>query len=62
MTSAEYFFSMNSLNEFKRMINNLTEENLSELCEQFLFDHEGAMKTLSKYCNWCFIIYYDFNY
>ena len=42
---------MNSLNEFKIMINNLTEENLSELCEQFLFDHEGAMKTLSKYCN-----------
>ena len=41
---------MNSLNEFKTMINNLTEENLSELCEQFLFDHEGAMKTLSKYC------------
>tara|TARA_Y100001968_G_scaffold249240_1_gene233953 strand:+ start:1190 stop:1456 length:267 start_codon:yes stop_codon:yes gene_type:complete len=41
---------MNSFNDFKNMINNLNEENLSELCEQFLFDHEGAMKTLSKYC------------
>ncbi len=33
------------------MIHNLSEENLSELCEQFLFDHEGAMKILSKYCS-----------
>ena len=41
---------MNSFNEFKKMINNLNEDNLSELCEQFLFDHEGAMKLLSKYC------------
>ena len=42
---------MNTFNEFKQMINNLNEENLSELCEQFLFDHEGAMKILSKYCS-----------
>ena len=42
---------MNSFNDFKKMINNLQEENLSELCEQFLFDHEGAMKRLSQYCN-----------
>ena len=42
---------MNSFNDFYQMINNLNEENLSELCEQFLFDHEGAMKILSKYCS-----------
>ena len=42
---------MNSFNDFKKMINNLNEDNLSELCEQFLFDHEGAMITLCKYCN-----------
>ena len=42
---------MSTFNDFKRMINNLNEENLSELCEQFLFDHEGAMKMLTKYCN-----------
>tara|TARA_B100001250_G_scaffold406180_1_gene424811 strand:- start:2133 stop:2399 length:267 start_codon:yes stop_codon:yes gene_type:complete len=41
---------MNNFNDFKKMIDTLNEENLSELCEQFLFDHEGAMKTLSKYC------------
>ena len=40
-------------NDFKKMINNLNEDKLSELCEQFLFDHEGAMKTLSKYCTDC---------
>ena len=33
------------------MINNLKKENLSELCEQFLTDHEGAMMILSKYCS-----------
>ena len=42
---------MNSFTDFKNMINNLDKENLSELCEQFLFDHEGAMKLLSKYCS-----------
>ena len=41
---------MNTFNDFKKMINNLNEDNLSELCEQFLTDHEGAMKVLSKYC------------
>ena len=34
---------MNDFNDFKSMINNLSEENLSALCEQFLFDHVGAM-------------------
>ena len=42
---------MNCFNDFQQMINNLNEENLSELCEQFLTDHEAAMKTLSKYCS-----------
>ena len=40
---------MNGFNDFQEMINNLNEENLSELCEQFLTDHETAMKILSKY-------------
>ena len=42
---------MSTFTDFKKMINNLNEENLSELCEQFLTDHEGAMKILSKYCS-----------
>ena len=41
---------MNGINDFRMMINNLNEEKLSELCEQFLTDHEAAMKILSKYC------------
>ena len=41
---------MENYNDFYKMINNLNEEKLSELCEQFLFDHEAAMKTLFKYC------------
>ena len=36
---------------WEKVINNLTKENLSELCEQFLTDHQGAMKRLSKYCS-----------
>ena len=42
---------MSTFTEFKGMIKNLNKENLSELCEQFLTDHEGAMKTLSKNCS-----------
>ncbi len=41
---------MSSFNDFKKMINHLSEEKLSELCEQFLTDHDGAMKILSRYC------------
>ena len=41
---------MNCFNDFQKMINNLKDENLSELCEQFLTDHEAAMKILSRYC------------
>ena len=42
---------MSTFNDFKKMINNLNEENLSELCEEFLTNHEAAMNILSKYCN-----------
>ena len=42
---------MSNFIEFKEMINNLNEDKLSELCEQFLTDHEGAMKILSNYCS-----------
>ena len=41
---------MSNFNDFKTMINNLNADNLSELCEQFLTDHEGAMIILNKYC------------
>ena len=41
---------MTEVNEFRGMINDLKIEKLSEICEQFLFDHEGAMKTLSECC------------
>ena len=42
---------MSTFTEFQKMLNNLNKKNLSELCEQFLTDHEGAMKMLSKYCS-----------
>ena len=42
---------MDGFHDFHKMINNLNEEKLSELCEQFLTDHEAAMKSLSEYCN-----------
>ena len=41
---------MNRFNDFKKMLVNLSEDKQTELCEQFLTDHEGAMKILSKYC------------
>tara|TARA_B100000579_G_C22629728_1_gene755977 strand:+ start:512 stop:778 length:267 start_codon:yes stop_codon:yes gene_type:complete len=42
---------MTNINEFREMINGLEREDLSEICEQFLFDHEGAMIKVSEYCN-----------
>ena len=42
---------MDGFNDFKKMINNLNEDKLSELCEQFLTDHESAMHKLTKYCS-----------
>tara|TARA_B100000965_G_scaffold404637_1_gene436037 strand:+ start:8897 stop:9163 length:267 start_codon:yes stop_codon:yes gene_type:complete len=50
---------MSSFDDFKAMINKLHEDNLSELCEQFLTDHEEAMKILVKYCNDYGLIYDD---
>ena len=41
---------MSNIIQFKEMIKGLKSEILSEICEQFLFDHEGAMKTLTEYC------------
>ena len=41
---------MSNINKFKEMIKDLKSEVLSEICEQFLFDHEGAMKVLTEYC------------
>ena len=41
---------MSNFNQFKEMIKDLKSEVLSEICEQFLFDHEGAMRVLSDYC------------
>ena len=42
---------MNGFNDFQKMINNLNEEKLSELCEKFLTDHDSAMEILSNYCS-----------
>ena len=42
---------MSTFNDFKKMINNLNSDKLSELCEQFLTDHESAMTILSNYCS-----------
>ena len=41
---------MSNINQFKEMIKDLKSEVLSEICEQFLFDHEGAMRVVSEYC------------
>ncbi len=41
---------MSNIIQFKEMIKNLKSEVLSEICEQFLFDHEGAMRVLSDCC------------
>ena len=42
---------MSDINQFRKMIKNLNSEVLTEICEQFLYDHEGAMKTLNEQCN-----------
>ena len=41
---------MTNIDQFRVMIKNLKTDILSDICEQFLFDHEGAMKKVSKYC------------
>ena len=40
---------MLSLEEFRQMIKSLDEESLAELCEQFVYDHEGAIKATIKF-------------
>ena len=42
---------MSNIIQFKAMIKDLKSEVLSEICEQFLYDHEGAMRVLLEYCN-----------
>ena len=42
---------MSNIIQFKEMIKDLRSEVLSEICEHILFDHEGAMRVLSDYCN-----------
>ena len=41
---------MSNINQFREMIKDLKSDVLSEICEQFLFDHEGAMRVLLEYC------------
>ena len=42
---------MGNFHDFKKMINSLNEESLSELCEEFLTNHESAMNILFDHCN-----------
>ena len=42
---------MSTFNDFIKIINNLTNENPSEFCEQFLSDHESTMKVLFNSCS-----------
>ena len=42
---------MSNFNDFQKMIKNLNDENLSELCEEFLTNHEAAMDILFKHCS-----------
>ena len=49
---------MSNIIQFKEMIKELKSEVLSEICEQFLFDHEEAMRVLSECCR-NFGIYID---
>ena len=48
---------MCNFNDFQKMIKNLSEEKLSELCEEFLTNHEAAMNTLIKHCSDSGLIY-----
>ena len=40
---------MSNFNDFQKMIKNLNDEKLSELCEVFLTNHDVAMNMLFKY-------------
>ena len=41
---------MSNIYEFRRMIKGFNSDILSEICEQFVFNHEAAMRTLTDYC------------
>ena len=41
---------MSNINQFREMIRSLNTDVLKEICEQFLFDHESAMRTLTEHC------------
>ena len=40
---------MSTFDDFRNMISNLNPEKLSELCEEFLTNHDAAMNMLFKY-------------
>ena len=40
---------MATLEEFRAMINDLDKDLLAELCEQFVYDHQGAIKATIKF-------------
>ena len=42
---------MSNFNDFQKMIHSLNKEKLSELCEEFLTNHEAAMSILFEYCS-----------
>ena len=40
---------MVTLDQFREMIKGLDEDVLSNLCEQFVYDHEGAIKATIEF-------------
>ena len=40
---------MVTLDEFRQALKGLDEDVLSDLCERFVYDHEGAMKATIKF-------------
>ena len=42
---------MDKIDSFREMIKSLDQETLSELCEQFLHDHQSAMNSTIEFCN-----------
>ena len=40
---------MATLEQFRKMIKGLDDDSLTELCEQFVYDHDGAIKATIKF-------------
>tara|TARA_B100000700_G_C14539261_1_gene621213 strand:- start:43 stop:303 length:261 start_codon:yes stop_codon:yes gene_type:complete len=40
---------MTTIDQFRKMINSLDDGVLADLCEQFVYDHEGAIKATIKF-------------